>query len=881
MISATTKTALSSLFEMGVEYMTLIQHNENRYFIILGNTSIFFLKEGFDILEAKVSFQCIDRLIVSSQDIYLLQIHFNAKRPKNVPLKMNIHSLERRDLIKFIQQGWKTDYMHKFLEVRELPTYKGKFRDYNYQVTMLKKPQVELMENQEMYKYNMHMLNGYNIFFPNSYQNTKKGLYRNGQNKSQFTLQVSETNELEVLEHMHNHIDIQYYAEYYVHNALAEEEKYWITHSAPYFKRRNLYNDLAEWKCWQTRAKVIMKHQDEPQQGTKKKKAAKQIIEMEYAVIMMRRKYHPPYLENFVDIVLTFLYDPKCKVEDKNPEAEQEQQELEDQLQESENEEDGEEEKKNAGEAYIAAFKQLYSDYYWLNIMRDAADSIYASDLKPMDPIYKGFIQLMADSLVFDEDWMFYVQQKHQITPKIREILVIPIIQGFKILFNKSDNEKELDQNKRPAVILEGFRKSTKNQFSELKLSDKQKQEKDRIYIYKVSRYLASQLDGGYDSSFKFKTIMKAHNNYKDDVLKIFDFCLYSVSEQSGVSNDFIIEEVSKKFPKIAYQKYIFNERVMISFLDTDLFKEELLKKDQQQLYIDLLMHLLIHGKTTKLATCKHIITYHSKDKEQITEQIINLQKGLISPLLIVYQSDHPMLSTYACVALYNMCANSKEFKYQIMKENGIALINSKLSTNNQNVLLYTLKLIFSLMTIVQNIEAFLQLDIMNTLIGIIQKHKGFALYSAQVLAMCFKIYTKCISRDMDLRDKLDLFFQVVVLISDVYFVEIKDVDFLKAEAINTIFKICHLNIEDEKYLEKVQNGLMPYIIQLLQVPIEYELQQSIVKLMCLMIDKRLSFRDQWEVQTIVPIIEKFESHDPPINGADFLLKQLLLSDNK
>lgn len=56
MISVTTKNALSSLFEMGVEYMTLIQHNDNRYFMILGNTSIFFLKEGFDVLEAKVSF---------------------------------------------------------------------------------------------------------------------------------------------------------------------------------------------------------------------------------------------------------------------------------------------------------------------------------------------------------------------------------------------------------------------------------------------------------------------------------------------------------------------------------------------------------------------------------------------------------------------------------------------------------------------------------------------------------------------------------------------------------------------------------------------------------------------------------------------------------
>lgn len=56
MISSTIKTALSELFEMGVEYMTLIQHNDNRYFIILGNTSMLFLKESLEVLEAKVSY---------------------------------------------------------------------------------------------------------------------------------------------------------------------------------------------------------------------------------------------------------------------------------------------------------------------------------------------------------------------------------------------------------------------------------------------------------------------------------------------------------------------------------------------------------------------------------------------------------------------------------------------------------------------------------------------------------------------------------------------------------------------------------------------------------------------------------------------------------
>lgn len=50
----------------------------------------------------------------------------------------------------------------------------------------------------------------------------------------------------------------------------------------------------------------------------------------------------------------------------------------------------------------------------------------------------------------------------------------------------------------------------------------------------------------------------------------------------------------------------------------------------------------------------------------------------------------------------------------------------------------------------------------------------------------------------------MPLFFEVIKNISDAYFAEIKDVDFLKAEAINTIFKICHLNSEDIKLLEMV-----------------------------------------------------------------------------
>lgn len=59
---------------------------------------------------------------------------------------MNIHCLERRPIIRFIRFGWKTDYMYKYLEVRELPTYKAEFKDYTYQIEMLLSPQMELLE---------------------------------------------------------------------------------------------------------------------------------------------------------------------------------------------------------------------------------------------------------------------------------------------------------------------------------------------------------------------------------------------------------------------------------------------------------------------------------------------------------------------------------------------------------------------------------------------------------------------------------------------------------------------------------------------------------------------------------------------------------------
>ena len=59
---------------------------------------------------------------------------------------MNIHCLERRTIVRLIKYGWKTDYMCKFLEVRELPMYEAGFKNYVSPADMLKPPKVELFK---------------------------------------------------------------------------------------------------------------------------------------------------------------------------------------------------------------------------------------------------------------------------------------------------------------------------------------------------------------------------------------------------------------------------------------------------------------------------------------------------------------------------------------------------------------------------------------------------------------------------------------------------------------------------------------------------------------------------------------------------------------
>lgn len=93
-------------------------------------------------------------------------------------------------------------------------------------------------------------------------------------------------------------------------------------------------------------------------------------------------------------------------------------------------------------------------------------------------------------------------------------------------------------------------------------------------------------------------------------MLKSLDYFLYCISESQGLSSDLIPEENIKKVVKITQQKYIFNERVLSTLLEGKIIIDELLKKDNEQYYVDLMVFLIVYGKSTRYSACKHLIDY-------------------------------------------------------------------------------------------------------------------------------------------------------------------------------------------------------------------------------------------------------------------------------
>ena len=74
------------------------------------------------------------------------------------------------------------------------------------------------------------------------------------------------------------------------------------------------------------------------------------------------------------------------------------------------------------------------------------------------------------------------------------------------------------------------------------------------------------------------------------------------------------------------------------------------------------------------------------------------------------------ILCTLSCVALYNLCIISKACKDDLLKDDTASILVKRLSTHDNHLMGYTLKLIYCLLQVSLNIDKFVGFGIVEEL---------------------------------------------------------------------------------------------------------------------------------------------------------------------
>jgi len=208
------------------------------------------------------------------------------------------------------------------------------------------------------------------------------------------------------------------------------------------------------------------------------------------------------------------------------------------------------------------------------------------------------------------------------------------------------------------------------------------------------------------------------------------------------------VSTILNKMKKINSGTWLYNEKVMKTLIENDFFFTEFKKlsennSESPQSYADVLIQLLLNSKSSalKCSICRHLISFQaelkSKEKEIEDEYMKSVFKILNKPLIELYKSPNKTLATLACVALLNICWNSKEIKFLIVFELGGHVALDNLTSRDETLLRYSLQLVMSLCSIYQNIENFIKHGLITKLLSILSGTKvpGTS-YSVKVISL-------------------------------------------------------------------------------------------------------------------------------------------------
>jgi len=750
--SETLMQGLSHVVRCPLSFVCVINFKENDYFFCLGQHSFFLIKRNLEEIECEIYLAHIETVFIDNYKYNILQIQFSENRDNKIPAKMNLITDDRPLLINHMASSWKTDYMFRKGRIMNMPLFKADLANQIKDIDFMNKSLLPAsLTDPDLYIHlKKHELNGYFFFLYEAFEPQKEvGVYQNPANSCKVFLQISDNMPLDFITLMRDREELKYYSQVFLDAIMGDRRDYWIISSGVYHKRNNLTMDSAQWAGWEIHLRDNKK---------------------EILIILMRRKFIPPMMDVFQDFAIV-MNGPIIEKTDT----------------------------KTAKE-YITYLRNMADSLYSVNTLHNTSQN----------SIYRLLIEEKANGLLLDDETYYFYQYKKDLKPKqivfgikylscILKTLSSGVSDEYmtleKELLHKYDTEiqgdvygvSQIKENDPTALI---------NEF--LKLSYQGSDNiKKKLWLYKLSRYLAYCVDGGLlNGQFSLVEILHHfNNNNSPNLLKIINFLLHLTPEKGDIETDFYqstegtkLEVVSllNKIKKINSSSYIYNEKVMKTLIENDFFFNEFKhlcenNNESPQSYAEVLIQLLLNSKSSalKCSICRHLISFQaevkSKEKEGEDEFMKSVFKILNKPLIEMYKSSNKTLATLACVALLNICWNSKEIKFLIVFEGGGSVALSNLTSRDETLLRYSLQLVMSLCSIYQNIENFIKNGLITKLLNILYGTKvpGTA-YSVKVISLVLQIIRIIIGQT-------DSKFQEIEK-NLLYFVNILDTEYMNCE---------------------------------------------------------------------------------------------------
>ncbi|CAI2382085.1 unnamed protein product [Moneuplotes crassus] len=653
-------------------------------------------------IDYEINYLKITKVLKSTKKKRLLKIyHRDHKKCELNPLVLKIE--DRGQFILNLACYWETCQMvqnnsHRDLPVHEMDKKVAAKKEDEFKINN----DVYTIQNHSIFQWMMKNRNHYDLQKTDKYllYNQVEGGHESGLLEKQIMIQISDPDyQVELLPHFNmNRDNLEEFAWNFTERIVGSENYgsiIEIYRSDPYFKKKNLSSDQAEWSGWEIHAKA---------NGAN------------YFITIERRKYIPPSMSNFCD----FILQTKVKVANSNS----------------------------------MEGKEILSET--LKEHQLLIDSL--EPLSPISKIYRTIVQEKINSFLFDSDSLNFVRYQLGIKPYLKDLgeitklyvdcIISKVIKvknydnfkPFKRAFKKeimknpiinakkpSDFRKALQEKIKKSLQLRKRRMIAEDSHTGMSQGSGQNDQEmiQNIWDSKVAAYLAYCVDGGYyQSKFTLFTLIEAGKKaydetgssgavFSQELAYLLDVRNKGASVGGG-SNPALIT-VLKTLREVSGD-YTFNEQVMSAILETNYAELVFEKEGDTSFYsfIRFLLETTYFSDEVQMCICRVIIKLFSENDPKKMGAFIQDESKRISaqqvvkPLIDCYINGRRALKEVACIALFNMGLSDKEY-IEVMVSNDFHddLIDT-LKTAHHPLLFKSLKCLRAIFSLYKNLPVLL-----------------------------------------------------------------------------------------------------------------------------------------------------------------------------